>query len=68
MPDPANPGGEQRWFVRSEPFAAVNPSLAFFDSLELPADATLRLRYRVVIADGAWDHARIEAYLEAHPW
>jgi hypothetical protein len=68
VPDPANPGGEPRWFVRSEPFAAVNPSLAFFDPLELAADATLRRRYRVVIADGAWDRARIEAYLKAHPW
>ncbi|WP_326851670.1 DUF6807 family protein [Actinocrinis sp.] len=68
VPDPANPGGDPYWFVRSEPFAAVNPSLAFFDSLELPADQTLRLRYRVAIADGVWDHARIEAYLEAHPW
>lgn len=68
VPDPANPGDEPRWFVRSEPFAAVNPSLAFFDPFELPADETLRLRYRLVIADGAWDEARIEAYLEAHPW
>lgn len=68
VPDPANPGGEPHWFVRSEPFAAVNPSLAFFDPLELSADETLSLRYRLVIADGVWDHARIEAYLEAHPW
>ncbi len=68
VPDPANPGGEPAWFVRSEPFAAVNPSLAFFDALELPADETLRLKYRLTIADGQWDHARIEQYLEAHPW
>ncbi|MGH6653586.1 MAG: PmoA family protein [Actinocrinis sp.] len=68
VPDPANPGGEPTWFVRSEPFAAVNPSLAFFDALELPADQTLRLKYRLVIADGDWDHTRIERYLEAHPW
>lgn len=67
VPDPANPGGEPVWFVRSEPFAAVNPSLAFFDGLELAADDTLRRRYRLVVADGEWDHARIEAYVAAHP-
>lgn len=68
VPDPANPGGEPVWFVRSEPFAAVNPSLAFFDGLELAADDMLRRRYRVVVADGEWDHERIEAYVAAHPW
>ena len=68
VPDPANPGGDPIWFVRSEPFAAVNPSLAFFESLELPAGETLRLRYRLVIADGEWDHTRIEEYVGGHPW
>jgi hypothetical protein len=68
VPDPANPGGEPHWFVRGEPFAAVNPSLAFHEALELPADEMLRLRYRLVIADGNWDHARIGEYLERHPW
>lgn len=68
VPDPRNPGGEPVWFVRSEPFAAVNPSLAFFEGLELPAGETLRRRYRVVVADGQWDHERVESYLNAHPW
>jgi predicted dehydrogenase len=68
VPDPANPDGEPVWFVRSEPFAGVNPSLAFFKALELPAGEVLRRSYRVVIADGEWDHARIESYLAAHPW
>jgi predicted dehydrogenase len=68
VPDPANPGGEPYWFVRSEPFAAVNPSLAFYAQRELAAGETLRLRYRVVVADGDWDHARIEQYLAEHPW
>jgi hypothetical protein len=68
VPDPGNPGGDPYWFVRGEPFAAVNPSLAYYDPLELPAGETLRLRYRLVVADGVWDHERIEAYLAVHPW
>jgi methane monooxygenase PmoA-like len=56
------------WFVRTEPFAVVNPSLAFYEASELADGAILRLRYRVVIADGAWDAERIESHLAAHPW
>lgn len=57
-----------RWFVRDEPFAAVNPSFAFFDPVTLEPGGTLRLACRVVVADGAWDRDRIERHLEAHPW
>ncbi|WP_308249868.1 PmoA family protein [Sphaerisporangium fuscum] len=55
------------WFVRTTPFAAVNPSLAFHEEVELPAGATWSLRYRVVVADGAWDRDRLEEYVLAHP-
>ncbi|MFD5075319.1 PmoA family protein [Streptomyces sp. NPDC058371] len=56
------------WFVRNEPFAAVAPSWAFFDELELaPGDALTR-RYRIVVVDGAWERAEIAKYLEEHPW
>jgi hypothetical protein len=56
------------WFVRNDPFAAVAPSWAFFEELELPPGETLTRRYRVVVADGAWEREEITAYLEAHPW
>lgn len=56
------------WFVRSTPFAAVNPSLAFYEPLALPAGDVLERRYRVVVADGAWDEARIADYLAERPW
>ncbi|GLZ34781.1 hypothetical protein Lesp02_69680 [Lentzea sp. NBRC 105346] len=49
------------WFVRSEPFAAVCPAPFFHEEVALAANAVLRLRYRVVIADGAWDEHRIRA-------
>ena len=56
-----------RWFVRTVPFAAVNPSLAFFDPLLLDAGATLRLRYRVTVADGAWTPDHVESHT-SRPW
>lgn len=55
------------WFVRTTPFAAVNPSLAFFEEVELPPGETWSHRYRVVVADGAWSGGRLEAYVRAHP-
>ncbi|MEU1706737.1 PmoA family protein [Streptomyces sp. NPDC005706] len=64
----ARGGHPAHWFVRAEPFAAVAPSWAFFDELELAPGATLRRRYRVVVADGAWDREDVARYLEAHPW
>jgi hypothetical protein len=67
-----HPGNDKqaptRWFVRNTPFPAVNPSIAFSDEVELAPGDTLRLRYRVVVADGAWDRARLESYVEDHPW
>ncbi|MEU4251575.1 PmoA family protein [Amycolatopsis sp. NPDC026612] len=64
-----HPGNEvTRWFVRATPFPAVNPSFAFFDELGLAPGGTLNLRYRVVVADGAWDRTRLESYVEGHPW
>ncbi|SFD45055.1 PmoA family protein [Streptomyces aidingensis] len=56
------------WFVRAEPFAAVNPSLAFFEETRLGPGETLDLAYRVVIAEGAWGRDRLEAHLADHPW
>lgn len=56
------------WFVRSTPFAAVNPSFAFFDTVEVAPGESLNLRYRLVIASGEWDREHLESYVEAHPW
>jgi hypothetical protein len=65
---PDTPGGEPTWFVRSDPFAAVNPSLAFFEALDLPPEETLVRSYRVTIADGAWDREQVEAHLAGQSW
>ncbi|HEY8980948.1 MAG TPA: PmoA family protein [Streptomyces sp.] len=66
---PENAGGHPaHWFVRNEPFAAMAPSWAFFEELELPPGETLTRRYRVVVADGAWERDDIAKYLEERPW
>lgn len=56
------------WFVRSTPFAAVNPSFAFHETVELPPGETLSLRYRLVVLNGERDREYLESYVEAHPW
>jgi hypothetical protein len=58
--DPVQDG---RWFVRTDPYPVVNPSLAFYDPLTLPPDRELRLRYRVVIGNGRWSRERIEDHI-----
>ena len=65
---PDTPGGDPHWFVRNDPFAAVNPSLAFFEGLDLPPEETLARSHRVTIADGAWERERVEAYLRGQSW
>ncbi|MHC5906442.1 DUF6807 domain-containing protein [Streptomyces sp. S6] len=61
-------GHPAHWFVRNEPFAAIAPSWAFFEELELPPGETLTRRYRVIVADGAWERGDIAKYLEERPW
>ncbi|MFF9278212.1 DUF6807 domain-containing protein [Streptomyces griseosporeus] len=64
----AGGGHPAHWFVRNDPFAAVAPSWAFFEELELAPGDTLTRRYRVVVADGAWEREEIAGCLRAHPW
>jgi len=59
---------ESHWFVRSEPIPTVAFSWAFFDEFELPPGESFAYRYRVVVADGAWDRDRVGTYLEGLPW
>lgn len=50
---------EPKWFVRSQPFAAVCPAPFFDEAVSVIADRTLSFRYTVVIADGAPDPAAL---------
>lgn len=56
------------WFVRSEPTPAVAMSWAFFEEFELPPGESFAYRYRVVVADGAWDGERVAAHLKGLDW
>ncbi|MEU3742259.1 PmoA family protein [Streptomyces sp. NPDC032198] len=59
---------ESHWFVRSEPIPTVAFSWAFFDEFELPPGASFAYRYRVVVADGAWDRGRVATHLKGLTW
>ncbi len=66
-------GGESavhpsHWFVRSTPIPTVAFSWAFFEEFALAPGASFAYRYRVVVADGAWDQDRAAAYLATLPW
>ncbi len=52
---------KHHWFVRNDPFPAVNPSPAFFEELTIPAGGSVALAYRLVVGDDLWDRERIEA-------
>lgn len=65
---PDNPGHQPYWFVRTNPYPVVNPSLAFYEPTELAAGDVMSLRYRLVVADGALDDADITKHLAEHPW
>lgn len=57
---------ESHWFVRSKETPAVAISWAFFEEFSLPPGESFAYRYRVVVADGAWDRARVTSYLQTH--
>ena len=56
------------WFVRDSPYAAVAPSFAFHQELVLDPGASLTRRYRVLVADGAWDRERIASAVGGLSW
>ncbi|MFE2492754.1 PmoA family protein [Streptomyces scopuliridis] len=68
--DHTGAGGQHpaHWFVRSDPFAAVAPSWAFYEELVLQPGDTLTRRWRVIVADGRWERGDIVKYLERQSW
>jgi hypothetical protein len=65
---PENDGAihESHWFVRSQDTPMVAISWAFFEEFALPPGERFAYRYRIVVADGAWDRDRVTRYLESH--
>ncbi|MEU6669174.1 PmoA family protein [Streptomyces sp. NPDC046727] len=66
--DEASTIHESHWFVRAEPIPTVAVSWAFFEEFTLEPGESFGYRYRVVIADGAWDRERVAAHLAGLPW
>jgi len=66
--DPRTAIHESHWFVRSQPFPTVAFSWAFFEEFELPPGESFEYRYRLVVADGAWDEERVSSCLEGLSW
>jgi hypothetical protein len=67
-PENADAIHESHWFVRSQPIPTVAFSWAFFEEFALPPGESFHYRYRVVVADGAWDADRIGRCLKSHAW
>jgi hypothetical protein len=59
--DPSNVRYPIKWFVRNDP-ALASFAFSFDELLHLERGADLRLRHRIVIADGAWSRERIEGF------
>lgn len=61
---PSNPRYPNKWFVRTEAFACASCSFMFDEEYPLAPGATLKLDYRVLLCNGAWDAERIAAVAE----
>ena len=55
-----NPRVPNRWFVRTAEYPLVTSSPVFDQPLALAPGERLRLRHRVLFADGEWDVSRLE--------
>jgi hypothetical protein len=66
--DPERAVHPSHWFVRSTPIPTVAFSWAFFEEFALEPGASFAYRYRVLVADDAWDRDRVAARLGELPW
>ncbi|MCS7060632.1 MAG: PmoA family protein [Anaerolineae bacterium] len=64
--NPANINYPNKWFVRTEPFAAVSFAFSFDEEYVLAAGDALALTYRIIIADGAWTREQIAQLAESN--
>ncbi|MDE0200119.1 MAG: PmoA family protein, partial [Caldilineaceae bacterium] len=54
-----------KWFIRQTPYACASFAFMFDEVYEFEAGETITQRYRLVIANGGWDAAQVEAAAEA---
>jgi hypothetical protein len=58
--------GTLTWFVRNDPFPAINPSPAFDKEITLGDGESLSLAHRVAVADRIWGREEIEGLAAEH--
>jgi hypothetical protein len=58
--------GTLTWFVRNDPFPAINPSPAFDKEITLGDGESLSLAHRVAVADRIWTREEIEGLAAEH--
>ena len=58
---PANLRYPNKWFIRQTPYACASFAFMFDEVYAFEAGETITQRYRLIIAAGGWDAARIEA-------
>ncbi|MCZ7547478.1 MAG: PmoA family protein [Anaerolineae bacterium] len=63
LDQPGNPRYPNKWFVRAQAFACASFALTFDEAYTLPPGAALALDYHIVVGNGAWSRAQIEAYI-----
>jgi Methane oxygenase PmoA len=61
---PGNPGVPNRWFVRTDVYPLVASSPVFDHYYELEPGSVLRLRHRLLVADGVWSGERLARELQ----
>ena len=60
--DADNPRHPTPWFARNTT-PMVCPYFAFHEEFKLETNESLNLNYRIIIADGKWERARIESMI-----
>ncbi|HEY3341455.1 MAG TPA: DUF6807 family protein, partial [Anaerolineae bacterium] len=61
-----NPRYPTQWFVRDDPYACASFAFSFDEEFALAPGAELTLRYRIVIADGAWSRERVNEWVNEY--
>jgi hypothetical protein len=54
------------WFVRTDPYATICAAPFFHEAVTVAPGESLRLAWAVIVADGAWDEAAIDKFIDAH--
>jgi hypothetical protein len=62
LDNPRNPGSPTPWYaIRSAEMSFFSPAVLCYEPITLQAGERLTLRYRVIVHQGRWDSARLNA-------